>query len=127
MDVSTLRRTSSWMCGSETCAGSFAGLGYLAMYLAGKIGFFDRRGHSWKFFPLVLPLLGAAFVGISRIDNYWHHWYDVVVGSLLGKKSCCKLLKLHPILLKATFKVDKPESIQWNCVPRLKINLCISH
>lgn len=70
------------------CAGSFAGLGYLAMYLAGKIGFFDRRGHSWKLFPVLLPLLVAAFVGVSRIDNYRHHWFDVVVAALLGKTSC---------------------------------------
>lgn len=55
------------------------------MYLAGKIGFFDRRGHLWKFFPIVAPLLTATFVGISRIDNYWHRWSDVLAGALLGK------------------------------------------
>lgn len=63
---------------------SFAGLGYLSMYLAGKLGFFDKRGHSWKLLPIVLPLVGATLVGISRIDNYWHNWFDVFVGALIG-------------------------------------------
>ena len=64
---------------------SFAGLGYLAMYLAGKIGVFDQRGHSWKLFPVVLPLLGATFVGITRVDDYWHHWNDVFAGAAIGE------------------------------------------
>ena len=75
----------SWLLVHADCAGSFSGLGYLTMYLAGKVGFFDRRGHLWKFFPIVAPLLTATFVGISRIDNYWHRWSDVLAGALLGK------------------------------------------
>jgi len=29
-------------------------------------------------------LLFAALVGISRVDDYWHHWQDVFAGGLLG-------------------------------------------
>jgi diacylglycerol diphosphate phosphatase/phosphatidate phosphatase len=65
-------------------AGSFAGMGYLSMYLAGKLSIFDRQGHSWKVLPVILPLLGAIFVGVSRIDDYWHHWTDVFAGAILG-------------------------------------------
>jgi diacylglycerol diphosphate phosphatase/phosphatidate phosphatase len=60
-------------------------LGYLAMYLGGKLGVFDHRGHSWKLFPVVLPILGAAFVAITRVDDYWHHWTDVCTGAAIGR------------------------------------------
>lgn len=63
---------------------SFAGLGFLSLYLSGKIKAFDRRGHVAKLCVVFLPLLAAALVGISRVDDYWHHWQDVFAGSLLG-------------------------------------------
>lgn len=65
-------------------AGSFAGLGFLAWYLSGKFRVFDRRGHIAKLCIVFLPLLCAALVGVSRVDDYWHHWQDVFAGALLG-------------------------------------------
>lgn len=67
-----------------TTPGSFAGLGFLAWYLAGKITVFDRRGHVAKLCIVFLPLLTAALVAVSRVDDYWHHWQDVFAGSLIG-------------------------------------------
>ncbi|GAA0183806.1 phosphatase [Lithospermum erythrorhizon] len=63
---------------------SFAGLGYLGWYLCGTIRAFDRRGHSAKFCIVLLPYLFAAMVAISRVEDYWHHWTDVVAGSFIG-------------------------------------------
>ncbi|KVH97606.1 lipid phosphate phosphatase 2-like isoform X1 [Cynara cardunculus var. scolymus] len=63
---------------------SFAGLGFLALYLAGKIKAFDRRGHVAKLCIVFLPLLMASLVAVSRVDDYWHHWQDVFAGGLLG-------------------------------------------
>lgn len=65
-------------------AGSFAGLGFLSLYLSGKIQAFDGKGHVAKLCIVILPLLFAALVGISRVDDYWHHWQDVFAGGLLG-------------------------------------------
>lgn len=82
--VMLLKKTlHNWVC---TCyyAVSFAGLGFLAWYLSGKIKVFDRRGHSAKLCIAFLPLLCAALVGISRVDDYWHHWQDVFAGGLIG-------------------------------------------
>lgn len=45
---------------------------------------FDRRGHVGKLSIVLLPLLIAALVGVSRVDDYWHHWTDVLVGGLIG-------------------------------------------
>uniref|UniRef100_A0ACD5TZY9 Uncharacterized protein n=1 Tax=Avena sativa TaxID=4498 RepID=A0ACD5TZY9_AVESA len=63
---------------------SFAGLGFLSWYLAGKIRVFDRGGHVAKLCIIILPLLLAAMVGVSRVDDYWHHWQDVFAGGILG-------------------------------------------
>uniref|UniRef100_A0A0D3ES77 Phosphatidic acid phosphatase type 2/haloperoxidase domain-containing protein n=1 Tax=Oryza barthii TaxID=65489 RepID=A0A0D3ES77_9ORYZ len=63
---------------------SFAGLGFLSWYLAGKITVFDRRGHVAKLCFVLAPLLVAAMVAISRVDDYWHHWQDVCTGGVLG-------------------------------------------
>lgn len=63
---------------------SFAGLGFLSLYLAGKIKCFDRKGHVAKLCIVFLPLLAASLVGVSRVDDYWHHWQDVFAGGLLG-------------------------------------------
>ncbi|KAJ8567446.1 hypothetical protein K7X08_019654 [Anisodus acutangulus] len=63
---------------------SFAGLGFLSLYLFGKIRVFDCRGHVAKLCLVLLPLLLASLVAISRVDDYWHHWQDVFAGGLIG-------------------------------------------
>ncbi|KAI8000101.1 Lipid phosphate phosphatase 2 [Camellia lanceoleosa] len=63
---------------------SFAGLGFLSWYLAGKIQAFDRRGHISKLCIVFFPLLLASLVGVSRVDDYWHHWPDVFAAALIG-------------------------------------------
>ncbi|PQP96647.1 lipid phosphate phosphatase 2 isoform X2 [Prunus yedoensis var. nudiflora] len=52
---------------------SFAGLGFLSLYLCGKIKAFDRKGHVAKLCIVLLPLLVASLVGISR-DLLWLHF-----------------------------------------------------
>ncbi|KAG0243358.1 hypothetical protein BGW41_002246 [Actinomortierella wolfii] len=63
---------------------SFGGLGFLSLYLAGKLHLFDERGHIYKSFVVLTPLVGAALIACSRVADYRHHWHDVTVGSLLG-------------------------------------------
>jgi diacylglycerol diphosphate phosphatase/phosphatidate phosphatase len=63
---------------------SFAGLGFLALYLAGKLHLFDRRGHAAKAWLSLAPYAAATLIAISRTMDYRHHWHDVVVGALLG-------------------------------------------
>lgn len=64
--------------------GSFAGLGFLSLYSSGKVQAFGRDGHIAKLCVVFLPLLAASLVGVSRVDNYKHHWQDVLAGGLLG-------------------------------------------
>ncbi|XP_043702842.1 putative lipid phosphate phosphatase 3, chloroplastic [Telopea speciosissima] len=63
---------------------SFAGLGFLSLYLSGKIKAFDCMGHVAKICIVFLPLLLASLVGISLMDDYQHNWQDVFAGALLG-------------------------------------------
>ncbi|KAH7278923.1 hypothetical protein KP509_38G064500 [Ceratopteris richardii] len=63
---------------------SFAGLGFLSWYLAGKLELFNRRGHVAKLAVVFTPLLAALLVGLSRVDDYWHHWNDVFGGAIIG-------------------------------------------
>jgi len=63
---------------------SFAGMGFLAFYLAGKLHLFDSRGHTGKAWLALSPFMAAALVAISRTMDSRHHWHDVLVGSLVG-------------------------------------------
>ncbi|GJJ76167.1 diacylglycerol diphosphate phosphatase / phosphatidate phosphatase [Entomortierella parvispora] len=63
---------------------SFGGLGYLSMYLAGKIHLFDERGHTYKSLVVLAPMILAALIAASRVADYRHHWQDVSVGAIIG-------------------------------------------
>jgi hypothetical protein len=54
------------------------------MYLAGKMGLFDKRGYSSRVFIVAMPLLLATLVSISRVDDYQHRWVDIIFAALLG-------------------------------------------
>ncbi|KAG7026201.1 putative lipid phosphate phosphatase 3, chloroplastic, partial [Cucurbita argyrosperma subsp. argyrosperma] len=63
---------------------SFAGLGFLSLYLSGKLKVFDHGGHVAKLLVVLFPLLVAYVVGIFMVNDYMHHPQDVFFGSLMG-------------------------------------------
>lgn len=65
---------------------SFAGLLFLSYYLAGKLQCFSAPPPKslFNFVVALCPSLMALFIALSRYCDYWHHYQDVVFGSLIG-------------------------------------------
>nr|CAG8488925.1 5848_t:CDS:2 [Entrophospora candida] len=90
---------------------SFAGMGYLSLYLAGKLHVFDKKGYTYKGFVVVTPLVIAMLICISRTQDYRHHWQDVLAGSILGiVLSIFSYYQYYPSLHSPV--CDKPYSIR---------------
>ena len=49
----------------------------------GKLACFNGGG-PLRLAVSLAPLSGAVWVGASRLQDYWHHWEDIVVGFMLG-------------------------------------------
>jgi len=63
---------------------SMSSLAYISFFLMGKMQVFSGTTQFWKFIVSWVPIVGAVAVGVTRINDYWHHWSDVVVGLILG-------------------------------------------
>jgi membrane-associated phospholipid phosphatase len=65
---------------------SFSTMTFLTLYLAGKLGTFNERGRGagWRLVVILIPMIFALLVAISRTCDYHHHWQDVTVGAILG-------------------------------------------
>lgn len=72
----------SWPSGHSSSA--FAGLFYLSVWLCGKLHVMDNRGEVWKTLLVMVPVLGALLIAVSRIMDARHHPFDVITGGLLG-------------------------------------------
>jgi len=63
---------------------TFASLGYFSLYLAGKLGLFRKHsGHTWKAVIVLIPLLGASLVALTRTIDYHNDFDDITAGALL--------------------------------------------
>jgi membrane-associated phospholipid phosphatase len=62
----------------------FAGLGYLSLYLAGKLSLFDKRGYSSRVFFVLFPNLVTVLIAISRVNDYQHRWVDIIGAAFIG-------------------------------------------
>ncbi|SCV03358.1 LAME_0H09780g1_1 [Lachancea meyersii CBS 8951] len=63
---------------------SFAGLGYLSLWLAGQLLVENPGVSQMRRTVASLPAIGAATIAISRTEDYRHHFIDVILGSCIG-------------------------------------------
>lgn len=63
---------------------AFAGLGWLALFFASQTHCLRPQTSLLVALLCLAPLLGAALIAISRLEDYRHDVFDVTVGSLLG-------------------------------------------
>jgi diacylglycerol diphosphate phosphatase / phosphatidate phosphatase len=66
---------------------SFAGLGFLSLFLAGQLHIFRYQGGGrdlGRALICLAPLVGAGLIAISRCEDYRHDVYDVCFGAALG-------------------------------------------
>ncbi|KAK5129737.1 hypothetical protein LTR08_002913 [Meristemomyces frigidus] len=63
---------------------AFAGLGYTALFLASQLHAIRPRASLAVALVCLAPLLGAALIAISRLEDYRHDFADVISGSALG-------------------------------------------
>ncbi|EDK40090.2 hypothetical protein PGUG_04188 [Meyerozyma guilliermondii ATCC 6260] len=63
---------------------SFAGLGYLSLWLSGQLVVASPNVGSWRIVVAWVPAFGAALIALSRTMDYRHHFVDVTLGSILG-------------------------------------------
>lgn len=63
---------------------AFAGLGWLALLLGSQLHVLRPRANLASVLVCLAPLLGAALIAVSRLEDYRHDVFDVVSGSVLG-------------------------------------------
>lgn len=67
---------------------SFAGLTFLALWLAGRLRLFVPHSphgkHIYAYTISAAPLLLASFVASSRVSDFRHRLSDVTAGTILG-------------------------------------------
>ncbi|TFK25824.1 lipid phosphate phosphatase 1 [Coprinopsis marcescibilis] len=64
---------------------AWAGLLYLALYFNAQLKVVS--GHNpayWKMILFFAPLLGAVLMSMVLVKDSHHHWYDIVVGGIIG-------------------------------------------
>ncbi|KAL3452358.1 phosphatidic acid phosphatase type 2/haloperoxidase [Aspergillus insuetus] len=63
---------------------SFGGLGYLSLFFSGQMHVFRPRTDLCRCLLVLIPIICALLVAISRLEDYRHDVYDVTSGSILG-------------------------------------------
>ena len=63
------------------CVGMFTGMVFFSLYLANKMSVFRRngRGHSLRLIIVLVPIIAAMIVAITRLRDYWHHWEGILL------------------------------------------------
>lgn len=62
---------------------SFAGLFYLYLWIVGQFKL-RRESYLWQHLFAFIPIILASYIGLSRTQDYRHHFLDIILGSGVG-------------------------------------------
>jgi len=111
---------------------AFVGMTFITLFLAGKtaalcFNFTPSRGaflrsRFARLCLVLLPLVYAAWVAITRVEDYRHHKEDVIVGSVIGifSGTICYLLYWPSPFSASSFSAEtmgRPRLATINAVP----------
>ncbi len=96
-------------CRSGHAAISFAGMVFLSLWLAGKLGILKKTGgHVWQQFIVFFPVITAGVVSLTRTRDYYHDFTDVLAGAMLGTGlAITNYLLKYPPLWKKKCEIPK--------------------
>ncbi|ODV60763.1 phosphatase PAP2 family protein [Ascoidea rubescens DSM 1968] len=71
-------------CPSGHSSISFSALFFLSLWLNNQLNFFNKNQPIYKLLVILAPTLLAAFIAISRTQDYRHHFEDIILGAFIG-------------------------------------------
>ncbi|ODV59836.1 bifunctional diacylglycerol diphosphate phosphatase/phosphatidate phosphatase [Ascoidea rubescens DSM 1968] len=71
-------------CPSGHSSISWAGLGYLSLWLLGQTCSAHHGTGLWRTLISIIPTIIATLIALSRTQDYRHRFSDVTIGSLVG-------------------------------------------
>jgi len=74
---------------------SAAGMTFLSLYLNAKFKMFQNRGHLWIYILVTISCFGSFLVGFSRIVDFHHTPYNVVMGMIIGFVIALSMFRLN--------------------------------
>ncbi|KAG8809839.1 hypothetical protein FRC17_003217 [Serendipita sp. 399] len=64
---------------------AFAGFIYFSLYLNAQLKLVSAHNPAyWKMLLFLAPILGALLISLAMTLDSYHHWWDILVGGLIG-------------------------------------------
>eukprot|EP00026_Physarum_polycephalum_P011958 Phypoly_transcript_12209.p1 GENE.Phypoly_transcript_12209~~Phypoly_transcript_12209.p1 ORF type:complete len:316 (+),score=37.67 Phypoly_transcript_12209:154-1101(+) len=75
------------------------GLNYLSLYLNGKFKVFQHQGHLLVYVLITASSFGSFLVGFTRVVDFHHTFYNVMMGWTMGFLVCISMYRLNYVSL----------------------------
>lgn len=86
----------------------------IGRFFAGQMHIFRPRTDLARVLLALAPLVGAALIAISRLEDYRHDVYDVTTGSILGMfVAYFSYRRYYPILNSSHCDTPFPSRAEW--------------
>ena len=69
---------------SGHAATAYAGWVFFVLYINGKLKPWAGGAHLWKILILLFPLYFATWISLTRVMDYNHFMFQIILGGLMG-------------------------------------------